>query len=119
MDRASGRGLYRRDVAKLGHPIGVVDPERFHLVAPFETDPRQRREAATGRSVFRQAVSHQGVRAARIAKSRSGEVPHEHEVHPEAKGADAAVGRAIAHADKRTENRTWTTSYRKARSRAR
>ena len=27
-------------VAKLGHPIGA-DPERFHLIAPFEADPRQ------------------------------------------------------------------------------
>ena len=25
---------------KLGHPIGA-DPERFHLIAPYETDPRQ------------------------------------------------------------------------------
>ena len=27
-------------VRKLGHPIGA-DPERFHLIAPYETDPRQ------------------------------------------------------------------------------
>lgn len=27
-------------VRKLGHPIGT-DPERFHLIAPYETDPRK------------------------------------------------------------------------------
>jgi hypothetical protein len=27
-------------VRKLGHPIGA-DPERFHLIAPYETDPRK------------------------------------------------------------------------------
>lgn len=27
-------------VAKLGHPLGV-DPEPFHLIAPYETDPRK------------------------------------------------------------------------------
>jgi hypothetical protein len=27
-------------VKQLGHPIGV-DPERFHLIAPYQSDPRQ------------------------------------------------------------------------------
>ncbi len=55
-------------VRKLGHPIGA-DPERFHLIAPYETDPRQWEAMQVDRSVLeaRQAIPDQCFGAARIA----------------------------------------------------
>ena len=37
-------------VAQLGHPIGA-DPERFHLIAPYETDPRNGRSCSGSISI--------------------------------------------------------------------
>ena len=57
-------------VAKLGHPIGA-DPERFHLIAPYETDPRQWEKVQWIDQYSGEAVSDHGLRAARIADRRA------------------------------------------------
>lgn len=80
-------------VAKLGHPIGV-DPERFHLIAPFETDPRQWEKVRwidqySGKRYRITASGPHGSRAVARVKSY-GDVLREYEYHPEAKCADAA-----------------------------
>ena len=79
---------------KLGHPIGA-DPERFHLIAPYETDPRQVGNDALDRSVFedgkRYRISASAPHGSRtMARVKSyGDVLREYEYHPEAKCADA------------------------------
>jgi hypothetical protein len=80
-------------VAPFGHPVGA-DPERFHLIAPYETDPRkwlalpwidqysskQYRISTTLATSTRQ-----------IARVKSyGDVLEEYEFHEEAKCADAS-----------------------------
>ncbi|MGB7017365.1 MAG: hypothetical protein WBD69_15570, partial [Candidatus Cybelea sp.] len=80
-------------VAPFGHPVGA-DPERFHLVAPYETDPRkwlalpwtnqysgkQYRISTTLATSTRQ-----------IARVKSyGDVLEKYEFHEEAKCADAS-----------------------------
>ena len=45
-------------VRKLGHPIGA-DPERFHLIAPYETDPRKWETMRWIDQYSRQALSDQ------------------------------------------------------------
>ena len=80
-------------VAPFGHPVGA-DPERFHLIAPYETDPRNWARAAVDRSVFRQALPNQhdaGNKHAAVARVKSyGDVLEEYEFHEEAKCADAS-----------------------------
>jgi hypothetical protein len=80
-------------VAKLGHPIGV-DPERFHLIAPYETDPRQWEKMRwidqySGKGYRIVASGPHGGRAVVRVKSY-GDVLREYEFHPEAKCADGA-----------------------------
>jgi hypothetical protein len=79
-------------VAKLGHPIGA-DPERFHLIAPYETDPRQWEQLqwTDQYSGKRYRIAASGPHGSRtVARVKSyGDVLREYEYHPEAKCADA------------------------------
>ena len=83
-------------VAKLGHPIGA-DPERFHLIAPYETDPRQweKLQWIDQYSGKRYRITASGPHGSRtVARVKSyGDVLREYEFHPEAKCAD--VGGAL------------------------
>lgn len=79
-------------VAKLGHPPGA-DPERFHLIAPYETVPRQWGKMQwidqyTGKRYRITASGPHGSRTVARVKSY-GDVLREYEFHPEAKYADA------------------------------
>ncbi len=78
-------------VAKLGHPI-AVDPERFHLIAPYETNPRQWEKVQwidqySGKRYRITASGPHGSRFVTRVKSY-GDVLREYEFHPEAKCAD-------------------------------
>jgi DNA polymerase type B, organellar and viral len=82
-------------VRKLGHPIGA-DPERFHLIAPYETDPRKWEtmrwidQYSESGNCYRISTSAlHGSRTMARVKSYS-EVLREYEYHPEAKCADAS-----------------------------
>jgi hypothetical protein len=78
-------------VAKLGHPIGI-DPERFHLIAPFETDPRQWEKLRwiDQYSGKRYRITSSGPHGSRsVARVKTYvDVLREYEYHPEAKCAD-------------------------------
>ncbi|MGA7283658.1 MAG: hypothetical protein WBW87_03870 [Candidatus Cybelea sp.] len=83
-------------VAKFGHPIGV-DPERFHLIAPYETDPRQWEKLQwidqySGKGYRITASGQHGSRTVARVKSY-GDVLREYEFHPEAKCADSSGAR--------------------------
>ncbi len=82
-------------VKQLGHPLGV-DPEHFHLIAPYSTDPKEwlnadwinqydRNPGKTYRITT--AGAHGDRRTARV--KTYGEVIEEYEYHPESKCADA------------------------------
>ena len=82
-------------VLPLGHPVGV-NPERFHLIAPYETDPRK-----WERLPWIDQYSTKGARyristtvpspTRQIARVKSyGDVLEEYEFHEEAKCADAS-----------------------------
>ena len=79
-------------VKALGHPVGS-DPERFHLIAPYETDSKQwlKREwidQYSGNSYrITTSTQHGTSRTARV--KTFGDVLSEYEYHPEAKCADA------------------------------
>ena len=81
-------------VRKLGHPIGA-DPEKFHLIAPYETDPRKwetmrwiDQYSKDGKRYRISTSAPHGSRTMARVKSY-GEVLREYEYHPEAKCADA------------------------------
>jgi hypothetical protein len=79
-------------VRKLGHPVGV-DPERFHLIAPYELNP-QKWEAMPWIDQYsgkRYRITASGPHGSRtVARVKSyGDVLREYEFHPEAKCADA------------------------------
>jgi hypothetical protein len=80
-------------VAPFGHPIGA-DPERFHLIAPYETDPRKWLplpwiDQYSGKQYRISTTLATGTR--RIARVKSyGDVLEEYEFHEEAKCADAS-----------------------------
>jgi hypothetical protein len=82
-------------VRKLGHPIGV-DPERFHLIAPYETDPRKweamRWIDQYAKDGKRYRISTSALHGSRtMARVKSyGDVLREYEYHPEAKCADSS-----------------------------
>jgi hypothetical protein len=82
-------------VRKLGHPIGA-DPERFHLIAPYETDPRKweavRWIDQYSKDGKRYRISTSALHGSRtMARVKSyGDVLREYEYHPEAKCADAS-----------------------------
>jgi hypothetical protein len=79
-------------VKQLGHPAGA-DPERFHLIAPYESDPKQWLKMTWidqySGNHYRITTSenHGGRKKARV--KTYGEVLREYEYHPEAKYADA------------------------------
>jgi hypothetical protein len=82
-------------VRKLGHPISA-DPERFHLIAPYETDPRKwetmrwtDQYSKDGKRYRISASASHGSRTMARVKSY-GDVLREYEYHPEAKCADAS-----------------------------
>jgi len=79
-------------VSPLGHPDGV-DPERFHLVAPYDANPRSWLEAEwidqyTGKS-FRISTQHDHGSKWTARVKTYGDVAAEYRHHPEAKCADA------------------------------
>ena len=82
-------------VAKLGHPIGV-DPERFHLIAPYETNPKQWEKMPWtdqySKPTKRYRITASGPHGLRtVARVKSyGDVLREYEFHPEAKCADSS-----------------------------
>ena len=74
-----------------GHPVGV-NPERFHLVAPYESQPRRWLKMAwidqyTGKPYQITTVGHHGSRDTARVKTY-GDVLGEYEFHPESKCAD-------------------------------
>jgi hypothetical protein len=79
-------------VQPFGHPSGS-DPERFHLIAPYETDPRRWLtmpwiDQYTGRPYKITTAADHGSRCAARVKTY-GEVALEYEFHSESKCADA------------------------------
>ncbi len=80
-------------VAPFGHPVGA-DPEHFHLVAPYETDPRKWLalpwiDQYSGKQYRISTTLATGTR--QIARVKSyGDVLEEYEFHEEAKCADAS-----------------------------
>ena len=79
-------------VQKLGHPIGA-DPERFHLIAPYESDPSRWLkmdwiDQYTGKHYRITTAGHHGSRQTARVKTY-GEVLREYEFHPESKCAGA------------------------------
>jgi len=80
-------------VKPFGHPPGA-DPERFHLIAPYEADSREwlknmwiDQYSADGYRIT--TTGHHGDRHTARVKTY-GEVLREYEIHPESKCADAA-----------------------------
>ena len=78
-------------VKQLGHPIGA-DSERFHLIAPYETDPRKWRkldwiDQYTGKRYRITTADHYGTRQTARVKTY-GEILREYEFHRESKCAD-------------------------------
>lgn len=79
-------------VQKLGHPIGAK-PERFHLIAPYESDPRRWLkmdwiDQYKGKHYRITTAGPHGTRQTARVKTY-GEVLREYEFHPEPKCADA------------------------------
>lgn len=82
-------------VKQLGHPTGT-DPEHFHLVAPYESDPKQWLNITqdwidqyTGKAYRITTAGDYGTRQTARVKTY-GDVLLEYEFHAEAKCADAA-----------------------------
>ncbi len=79
-------------VKPFGHPVGT-DPERFHLIAPYQSDPRQwlKRDWIDQYSGNRYRITTTGSNSSRqSARVKTyGDVLIEYEHHPEAKCADA------------------------------
>ncbi|MGC1687039.1 MAG: hypothetical protein WA734_15535 [Candidatus Acidiferrales bacterium] len=78
-------------VKPFGHPAGV-DPEYFHLIAPYEKDPRKWLkkdwiDQYTGDTFRITTAGHHGNRWTARVKTY-GEVLEEYEFHPESKCAD-------------------------------
>lgn len=80
-------------VSPFGHPDGV-DPEKYHLVSPYDPDPRKwlEREWIDQYTGKRFRVTTRGPHGSRdTARVKTyGEVVTEYEFHPESKCADAA-----------------------------
>jgi hypothetical protein len=79
-------------VKSFGHPLGV-DPERFQLISPYQTDSRQwlkKRwiDQYSGMEYRITTVGHHGDRHTARVKTY-GDVLREYEYHPESKCADA------------------------------
>jgi hypothetical protein len=76
----------------VGHPPGV-NPERFHLISPYESDSRQWLKQMwidqySGKKYRITTTGHHGDRHTARVKTY-GDVLREYEVHPESKCADA------------------------------
>jgi hypothetical protein len=84
--------LLTAHVIPFGHPAGV-DPEKFHLVTPYDSDPRKwlDKEWIDQHSKKRFRITTQGHYGSRqIARVKTyGDVITEYEFHPESKCADA------------------------------
>jgi hypothetical protein len=84
--------LVTAHVIPFGHPEGV-DPEKFHLVTPYDSDPRKwlDKEWIDQHSKKRFRITTQGHCGSRhTARVKTyGDVVTEYEFHPEAKCADA------------------------------
>jgi hypothetical protein len=81
-------------VMPFGHPPGT-DPQHFHLIAPYEPDPRQWTKmewidqySKSGKTYHITTVGHYGTRNTARVKTY-GDVLQEYEYHPESKCADA------------------------------
>ncbi len=81
-------------VKPLGHPIGIPDPEHFHLIAPYESDSRKwlknewiDQYDESGKSWHITTEGFHGTRAAARVKTY-GDVLTEYEFHAESKCAD-------------------------------
>jgi hypothetical protein len=82
-------------VRQFGHPT-KTDPERFHLVTPYETDPSQwlKRDwinQYTGEKFGITVAGHHGTRTKARVKTY-GDLLREYEFHPESKCADTDGG---------------------------
>jgi hypothetical protein len=79
-------------VRAFGHPLGV-DPEKFHLISPYDKNPKHWLEASwideyTGNKYRIRTWGHHGDRQFARVKTY-GEVIEDYEYHPESKCADA------------------------------
>ncbi len=79
-------------VKRFGHPIGT-DPERFHLIAPYDSDSRKWLknrwiEQYSGKSYRITTAGDHGIHQTARVKTY-GDVVREYEFHPESKCADA------------------------------
>ena len=79
-------------VNPFGHPAGV-DPEKFHLVTPYDPDPRKWLandwiDQYTGKRFRTTTIGHCGSKQTARVKTY-GDVVTEYEFHPESKCADA------------------------------
>ncbi len=79
-------------IKQMGHPTDA-DPQRFHLIAPYETNPaywlkRPWIDQYSGKLYRITTSGHHGARETARVKTY-GEVLREYEFHPEAKCADA------------------------------
>lgn len=77
----------------LGHPVGT-DPERFHLIAPYESDPRKWLKGKwidlySGQQYRITTAGHHGTRGTARAKTYD-DILREYEFHAESKRADAS-----------------------------
>jgi hypothetical protein len=80
-------------VKQFGHPLGVK-PEHFHLIIPYDSDPRHWREMSwidqySGKTYRITTSGHHGTRQTARVKTY-GETVREYEFHPESKCADSA-----------------------------
>ena len=79
-------------VRAFGHPL-EVDPEKFHLISPYESDPRKwlEKEWIDQHSGKRYRITTKGDYGTRhVARIKTyGEVVTEYESHPETKCADS------------------------------
>jgi hypothetical protein len=79
-------------VKKFGHPLGV-DPQRFHLIIPYDTNPQNWLEMSwidqySGKTYRITTSGHHGTQQTARVKTY-GETVREYEFHPESKCADS------------------------------
>jgi len=81
-------------VMPFGHPLGI-DPEHFHLIAPYQPDPGDWAKmewidqySNQGKTYRITTIGHHGMRNTARVKTY-GDVLQEYEFHPESKCADA------------------------------
>jgi hypothetical protein len=84
--------LLTSHVSAFGHPLGV-DPEKFHLISPYDSDSRKwlEKEWIDQHSGKRYRITTKGDYGTRYAARAKtyGDVVTEYESHPEAKCADS------------------------------